>query len=114
MAFLDSSHLFDVIRTLTLRSIAQFRDARALGAMIAAEHTPIFFQAMADNAHSAMLARRCEQVNGALETVKGVGPAALSQFERFVVVIAASVALCHCILHLSVTGTRTRGLACGS
>jgi hypothetical protein len=63
--------------------------------MIAAEHPPILFQAVADDAHPAMLARRGQPMDRTFKTVEDIGSAAHSYFERLVVVIAASIAFRH-------------------
>jgi hypothetical protein len=60
------------------RQIAQFRHTFMLRAMIAAEHAPLFFEAVTDYAHTAMLARMREQMDSTFETVERIGPAALS------------------------------------
>ncbi len=63
--------------------------------MVAAEHSAVLFEPVPDNAHTAVFARGCEQVNRAFEAVERIGPSALFYLERLVVIVSASVALRH-------------------
>ncbi|MGZ8993019.1 MAG: hypothetical protein ACXW16_03290 [Burkholderiaceae bacterium] len=78
-----------------LSAVAQLGDTFVFCAVVAAEHSPVFFQPVPDNAHVAVFARWGEQVDRALEAVERIGPPALSYFERFIVIVSASVALRH-------------------
>src|SRR5215212_315642 len=55
----------------------------------------IVFQPVPDDPNPTGSARRRQDMDGAFETVEGVGLACLREFERLVVVVAACVAFGH-------------------
>src|SRR5688500_3904292 len=57
---------------LPSRTIAKLLHARMLGAMVAAEHPPVFLEPVPDDANAAMLASRGDDLNRALDAVEGV------------------------------------------
>jgi hypothetical protein len=65
------------------------------GAVGAAEKLPLALYAMTDNSAPAVIARRSNRVNRALETVERVAVAGRYNFKGLVVVVAADFALCH-------------------
>src|SRR5688572_10002096 len=64
-------------------------------AVRAAEHAAVVLVAVAYNLAAAVLALGREHMNGAFETVEGMGLAAHPDFKTLVVVVAAVVALGH-------------------
>ncbi len=65
------------------------------GAVSAAEHSSVRLQTVSDDPTLTATAERCQKLDGALETVKGVPLAIHFHNERFVVVVPASVTFWH-------------------
>src|SRR5437764_13447381 len=70
-------------------AVAQPSDAGALRAMLAAEEGALLLEPAAENADAALVAGRCQRVNGAFETVVGMGDPAHAQLERLIVIVPA-------------------------
>src|SRR5947208_14939032 len=70
-------------------AVAQPSDASALRAMLAAEEGALLLEPVAENADAALVAGWCQRVNGAFETVVGMGHPAHAQLERLVVIVPA-------------------------
>jgi hypothetical protein len=81
-------------------TVAQFRDAGFGGAVVATEYSPVAFETMADDAHTAMRTDGRQHMDRALETVERVGFArGHRHLKRLVVVVAACIAFSHvCLL----------------
>jgi hypothetical protein len=75
--------------------IAQIGHAFLLSAVVAAIIGAILFKAVSDDARSAMLARRRQGMNCALETIERVRFAVHHNLKSLVIVIAASFACRH-------------------
>jgi hypothetical protein len=79
-----------------LTAISQFRFAAFPRTIGAAENPATArLDPVADNLAAAMLACRCDHLNGAFETVENVGFAASSNLESFIVVVTAKLTFRH-------------------
>jgi hypothetical protein len=70
-------------------------DAARFGAVVAAVHLTVGFDAVADDVAIAVVAFGRQRVDRALETVKRVTYTIGDDLERFLVVVAADFAACH-------------------
>jgi hypothetical protein len=71
-------------------AVAQPGDANHLGAMLAAEEGAILLQPMPDDADAAILACRCQRVDGAFEAVERVGSTVHAHLKGLVVIVSAA------------------------
>src|SRR5437016_5285776 len=72
-----------------LRPVFQPGDAFMLGALSAAEKSPIVLHAVADDLATAVGTNRRQRMNCTFERIEGVFPAIHRDRERFVVVVSA-------------------------
>jgi len=84
--------------------------------MGAAKDVSLLFYAMAEYPTAAMRAGRCQGVNRAFETVKGMAFSRHSYFESFVIVVSARLTFCHidvlrCSFDLAGEGGRMLGIS---
>src|SRR5688500_16109387 len=83
------------MRDRELGPVDRCLDALLAGAVRAAEEGPIRLDSMTDDPAAAVIAGRCEGVDGALERVEGVALGAQSHLERLVVFVAADLTDSH-------------------
>src|SRR5215208_1729408 len=76
-------------------AVAKFGNALLLGAMVTTKERAIFFESVSDNSDTACRAGWCQRMDGALETVVGMGFAVLCYLEGLIVIVSASLTFCH-------------------
>jgi hypothetical protein len=71
------------------------KNAAVLGTVGTTENDPILFDTVADHLAAAVIARRRQSVDGALERVESMLATAQPNGERLIVVIATNITFCH-------------------
>jgi hypothetical protein len=82
-------------RVVRSRPVFERVFSRHFCTVVATENAAVRFEAVPHDAYITVRAMRCEQVNGTLETIEGMGGAAHGYLKGLVVVVATNFACLH-------------------